>query len=187
MSEKLGMTYKRFEDLPVWQEAISLAELCEDLLDQAGDLVRKGKQDQLDRCSLSVSNNIAEGFERGSTKELLAFIYIARGSAGETRSMMRFFAGRPKLKQWLPLISRITEVAESCARQLRAWADSLQNSDITGQRHLNDETREQFQRKKVRDAEAESHAHWELEAALKMKDGHPFKERLRREGRLPKE
>ncbi len=45
-------------------------------------------QDQLEGAALSVSNNIAEGFERGTTNELLAFIYIARGSAGEVRSML---------------------------------------------------------------------------------------------------
>lgn len=135
------MTYQSFEDLPVWQEAIKLAELCEDLLEQAGDLIRRRKQDQLDGCSLSVSNNIAEGFERGTTSELLAFIYIARGSAGETRSMMRFFARRPRMKPWLPLIEKIARVAESCARQLRAWADSLQNTEIKGQRHLTNKSR----------------------------------------------
>jgi four helix bundle protein len=48
-----------------------------------------GLRDQLERAALSVSNNIAEGFERGTTNELLAFLYIARGSAGEVRSMMR--------------------------------------------------------------------------------------------------
>ena len=42
----------------------------------------------MDRAALSVSNNIAEGFERGTTNELLQFIYIARGSAGEVRSML---------------------------------------------------------------------------------------------------
>jgi four helix bundle protein len=41
---------------------------------------------------MSVSNNIAEGFERGSTAELLAFLTIARGSAGEVRSMLCFIA-----------------------------------------------------------------------------------------------
>lgn len=142
------MTYQSFEDLPVWQEAIRLAEMREDLLDQAGDAIRRGKQDQLDRCSLSVANNIAEGFERGTTKELLAFIYIARGSAGETRSMMRFFAKRPALRRWLPLMEQIAKSAESCARQLRAWADKLQNSDIEGQRHLTDKSRAEYGKRK---------------------------------------
>jgi four helix bundle protein len=45
-------------------------------------------RDQLDRAALSVSNNIAEGFDRGTTSELLAFIYIVRGSAAEVRSML---------------------------------------------------------------------------------------------------
>jgi four helix bundle protein len=51
-----------------------------------------GLRDQLERAALSVSNNIAEGFERGSTNELLAFLYIARGSAGEVRSMLKYSA-----------------------------------------------------------------------------------------------
>ena len=51
-------TYQRFEDLPVWQEAIVLAERCEDFLDAAKDRITWSKRDQLDRASLSVSNNI---------------------------------------------------------------------------------------------------------------------------------
>lgn len=129
------MTYRRFEDLPVWQEAIRLAELCDAFLDAVGDRLRRGKQDQLDRCSLSVSNNIAEGFERGTTKELLAFLYIARGSAGETRSMMSLLARSPRLSSWSAQIHDIAKSAESCGRQLHSWAESLQNSTIAGQRH----------------------------------------------------
>ena len=76
------MKYERFEDLPVWKAAIDLAvrvyALTRDrFFSQAGDL-----RDQLRRAALSVSNNISEGFERGSTAELLAFLYFARGSAG---------------------------------------------------------------------------------------------------------
>lgn len=135
------MTYQRFEDLPVWQEAIRLAEDCEDFLIQAKDLISFSKRDQLDRCSLSISNNIAEGFERGTTNELLAFLYIARGSAGETRSMLAYFERRPALERFRPRIVRMKDRAESCSRQIRAWADSLQNSGVRGQRHLTQKTR----------------------------------------------
>jgi len=178
------MTYQRFEDLPVWQEAIRLAELCEELLDAAGDVIRRGKQDQLDRCSLSVSNNIAEGFERGSTNELLAYIYIARGSAGETRSMMRFFARRPKMKPWLSLIEKTAKVAESCSRQLRAWADALQNTDIKGPRHLNENSRAEYEKRQEMKAGRTKFAEMERAALEKMPDGHPFKEAMRRKGRI---
>lgn len=146
------MTYERFEDLPVWQKAAELYELTEDLLDCEDFKVTRGFRDQLDRAALSVSNNIAEGFERGTTNELLAFIYIARGSAGEVRSMLTLKLRRANKANWpASLKSQITElksIAESCSRQLRGWAESLQNSDIQGQRHLTDKSRRGFDQKK---------------------------------------
>ena len=137
-------TFQRFEDLPVWQAAIHLAERVEDFLESAKGSITWSKRDQLDRASLSVSNNIAEGFERGTTPELLSFLYIARGSAGEVRSMLHFFERRPTLHGFASEISNLKSLAESCSRQLRAWADSLQNSEIRGQRHLNDRSRNNF-------------------------------------------
>jgi four helix bundle protein len=137
------MTYQRFEDLPVWQKAADLYEAVEQLLENEEFRASRGFRDQLDRATLSVSNNIAEGFERGTTNELLAFLYIARGSAGEVRSML-LLKERHAAKYSASLKSQIADLksaAESCSRQLRAWADSLQNSDIKGQRHLNDSVR----------------------------------------------
>lgn len=141
-------TYQRFEDLPVWQDAIRLAEGCEDFLLAASDRVSRGKQDQLDRASLSVSNNIAEGFERGSTAELLQFLYIARGSAGEVRSMLLFFLRRPRLADSRNELTSLRDLAEGISRQIRAWADRLQNSDIKGQRHLNDQSRGEYRKRR---------------------------------------
>ena len=147
-------TYQRFEDLPVWRDAIVLAERCEDFIDAAKDRITWSKRDQLDRASLSVSNNIAEGFERGTTNELLAFLYIARGSAGEVRSMLAFFEGRPALGDCKSQISNLKTLAESCSRQLGAWTQSLQNSDIAGPRHLNDQARANYQKRKARESGA---------------------------------
>jgi four helix bundle protein len=132
------MTYQRFEDLPVWQEAARLYDQTGELLENHAFKATSGFRDQLDRAVLSVSNNIAEGFERGTTNELLAFIYIARGSAGEVRSMLALKLRRADKTGWL---ADLKSCAESCSRQLRGWADSLQNSEIKGQRHLNDRVR----------------------------------------------
>ena len=146
------MTYERFEDVPVWQTAAELYKAAEDLLANDAFPASRGFRDQLDRAALSVSNNIAEGFERGTTKELLAFLYIARGSAGEVRSMLCLRERRARKSNWpADLKSQITNLklkAESCSRQLRGWADSLQNSDIQGPRHLNERTRQAFEQKK---------------------------------------
>ena len=162
------MTYQRFEDLPVWNEAIRLAEGCEDFLLEAKDRISFSKRDQLDRCSLSVSNNIAEGFERGTTNELLAFLYIARGSAGEVRSMLGYFERRPALRDFKSQISNLKSIAESCSRQIRAWADSLQNSEIKGQRHLTEKSRRQS------DAQKRALETWQRIHDC-LPDGHPAK------------
>jgi four helix bundle protein len=138
------MTYSQFEDLPVWKEAAQLYEGVEELLETDGCPVSRGFRDQLDRAALSVSNNIAEGFERGTTNELLMFIYIARGSAGEVRSMLALLARRAHRKGLTGLkasVAVLNAKAISCSKQLRGWADSLQNSDIKGQRHLNEKSR----------------------------------------------
>jgi hypothetical protein len=66
------MTYKRFEELPVWQEAIRLADQVHNLPESDVFKGRFSLRDQLERAALSVSNNFAEGFERGTTNELLA-------------------------------------------------------------------------------------------------------------------
>ena len=98
--------------------------------------------------------------------------------------MMRFFASRPRLRQWTGKIEQIAKTAESCGRQLRAWADSLQNTDIEGQRHLNEKTRASYSKRKAEEEGRRKFAEMEREAALKLPDGHPFKEALRRKGRL---
>lgn len=95
-------------------------------------------RDQIERAALSISNNIAEGFERGTTQELLTFLYIARGSAGEVRSMLCFLEKLSAFRDLKFEISDLKLEVEGISRQLRAWADSLQNTEIKGQRYLSE-------------------------------------------------
>jgi len=86
MSEK---PVQKFEDLLVWQKAIELVE-------HLYTLTRGGKwagdyslRDQLRRAAVSIPTNIAEGYERSSRKEYIQYLNIAKGSAGEVRSLLR--------------------------------------------------------------------------------------------------
>lgn len=133
--------YERFEELPVWQEAARLYNTVLDLLETPGVPLSPGFRNQLDRAALSVSNNIAEGFERSTTAELLAFIAIARGSAGEVRSMMAVVVERAKLKPHVAELRKIRALAESCCRQLTGWEGSIQKLPFQGPRHLPEKER----------------------------------------------
>lgn len=133
--------YRHFEELPVWQEAARLYNVVLDLLEESDMPLSPGFRNQLDRAALSVSNNIAEGFERVTTNELLSFLAIARGSSGEVRSMITVVRDRSKLRRLSGSLQRICGLAESCSRQITAWAGSIENSPVQGKRHLTPLTR----------------------------------------------
>jgi four helix bundle protein len=82
------MTINRFEDLEVWKNA---RELCKKIK-IISDSTTLGKdfslKDQILRSSGSCMDNIAEGFERDGNKEFINFLYISKGSIGETRSQV---------------------------------------------------------------------------------------------------
>jgi four helix bundle protein len=80
---------RSFEDLIVWQLAIDLVK--EIYLITGKGLLKTdfALKDQFRRASISIPTNIAEGFERRSRKEYLLFLNIAKGSAGELRSLLR--------------------------------------------------------------------------------------------------
>lgn len=73
-----------FEDLRIWQEARQLVKQIYVDLEKVKDY---GFRDQIQRAGISIMNNVAEGFERNSDAEFARFLNIAKGSAGEVRSM----------------------------------------------------------------------------------------------------
>jgi four helix bundle protein len=119
--------YQRFEDLPVWQEAARLYNSALDLLQSKKLFLGPGWRFQFERAALSVSNNIAEGFERLTPNELRNFLVIARGSAGEIRSMVGVVVKRPEMQSHVSQLQGIRIIAESCARQLGAWIQTIDN------------------------------------------------------------
>jgi len=79
------MSIKNFEEIITWQKAKELTvkvyqsfRVCRDF----------GFKDQIERASVSIMNNIAEGYERRGNKEFKHFLFISKGSCGEVRSML---------------------------------------------------------------------------------------------------
>jgi four helix bundle protein len=110
--------YERFEDLPVWQAASNLAVHIYALGEKPLLRRHRSLRDQIERAALSVSNNIAEGFERGTTNELLAFLYIARGSSGEVRSMLCVMKRMAAFSGLKSEILNMKSLAEGISRQI---------------------------------------------------------------------
>src|SRR6266480_7734999 len=81
-------TVKCFEELHVWQEARKLVKEIYKAAKQRGFARDFGLRDQIQRAATSTMSNIAEGFERGSKREFIQFLYIAKGSNGEVRSQL---------------------------------------------------------------------------------------------------
>ena len=132
-------SYKRFEEIPVWNLAIDLATAVFELTSHLAFKFRGDLVNQIRRSALFVSNNIAEGYERGTTADLINFLYIARGSCGETRSMTRFAARLAGMEPERSGIENVAGLCEKVSRQLFGWIDALKNSSIKGERHLTDQ------------------------------------------------
>jgi four helix bundle protein len=81
-------TVKQFEDLHVWQEARALVREIYNVTKQRGFKRDFALRDQITRAAVSSMSNIAEGFERGSRKEFIQFLNVAKGSNGEVRSQL---------------------------------------------------------------------------------------------------
>ncbi len=74
-----------FDNLIVWKRS---TELAINIIKSLGNSKRFGIVDQISRAAISIPSNIAEGYERESNKELIRFLYIAKGSCGELRTQL---------------------------------------------------------------------------------------------------
>ncbi len=81
-------TVKKFEDLECWKSGRDFYVAIRKLIFSSEIQKEFYLRDQLLRAALSVSNNIAEGFERGGEKEFRRYLIISNGSVSECKSML---------------------------------------------------------------------------------------------------
>lgn len=123
---------ERFEDIPVWNVAIDLAQQVYSLTQNRFFSPLSDLRDHLRKTALSISNSIAEGLERDSVPDLLAHLSSARDAAGEVRSMLHLVDRCTDAAHLDAEISLLKSHCESCSRQLRAWMERLQQKDAKG-------------------------------------------------------
>ena len=117
---------ENFEDLIVWQKGVELVKQMY-LLTAEGKLNKDfGLRDQLQRAAVSIPTNIAEGFERSSRRDYIRFLLIAKGSAGEVRSLLRVApeVGFRDQSLYDDLRSTVLELSRYLSNQIRSLREA---------------------------------------------------------------
>lgn len=104
-------TIEKFEDILAWQKSQALSVSVYKIFKTHKDY---SFRDQILRATVSIPNNIAEGFERHSNKELKHFLFVAKGSAGEVRSMLHLAKdlGYVSGDIHVHLVEQVTEISK---------------------------------------------------------------------------
>ncbi len=123
-------TYKSFEDLPVWQRYRELGVSIYKATAEGKLRNDYGLKDQIQRAAVSVSSNIAEGFERGSKREFIQFLYIAKGSCGELRSQLYIAKDLGYLDN--DYSQTLIKSADNTSRQISGFIKYLKNTRFLG-------------------------------------------------------
>ena len=117
---------KRFEQLEVWQTARELAKGIYRAA-RTQKLAREPVlRSQMLRAVVSISSNIAEGYERGTRKQQIEFCYLVKGSAGELRSQLILAHDSELLRQ--QAFDWLLDRCDKCSRQLANYVQHLQRS-----------------------------------------------------------
>lgn len=115
------MSPQTFESLRVWHDSRRLAAKIYKATRTGAFAQDYGLRDQVRRAIVSVMSNIAEGYERGGTKEFLHFLRIAKGSAGEVRCQLYAAEDAGYLES--AVAAELLGDAASLSRQLQALAE----------------------------------------------------------------
>lgn len=122
-------TINTFEELYCWKKA---RELTKEIYRVFKDLNIKdyGLQDQIQRASVSVMSNIAEGFERGTKQEFLNYLYIAKGSCGEVRAQLYVMLDAEYIN--IQTFKYLNNLAIECSKLIKTFIDKVKTGGQAG-------------------------------------------------------
>ena len=123
---------KRFEDVEAWKKGRELTQRIYQITSQTKFTRDYTLRDQIRRAAISITSNIAEGFDRGGNREFVQFLAIARGSASELKSQIytALDAGYVDQKEFAELY----QLAHSVVLLIGGFIKYLQQSELSGQK-----------------------------------------------------
>lgn len=118
---------KRFEDLEAWQEARRLTQTVYDMTKTKSFQRDYGLIDQIRRASVSIMNNIVEGFDSGSTAEFIRFLGYAKRSGSEVQSCLyvaldQQYVTQPQFQESYKAVESVRKLTLGFIRYLRTTA-----------------------------------------------------------------
>jgi four helix bundle protein len=118
------MRIERFEDIEAWKEARRLVNTIYDISDEGLFSKDFGLKNQIRSASVSIMSNIAEGFDRGTNKEFIQFLIVARASAAELKSQLYVAADRrymtqDKFKETYDQTTKVVSLIDGFIRYLK--------------------------------------------------------------------
>jgi four helix bundle protein len=126
-------TFKSFEEIEAWQKARELSREIYSISKRGAFSKDFALRDQIRRAGVSIMSNIAEGFERGGTKEFSQFLAISKGSTGELRTHLYIACDQGYLTkaEFDHLLSLSLEVS----RMIAGLMTYLQKTKIKGSKY----------------------------------------------------
>jgi four helix bundle protein len=123
----------RFEDLEIWSEARDLCNHVFKLTIEEPFCSDFRFRDQIRASSGSVMDNIAEGFERGSNKEFIQFLFIAKGSCGEVRSLIYRAYDNGYISE--DIFNGMLNMTINLSKHVSGFITNLKSSDFKGPKY----------------------------------------------------
>ncbi len=126
------MKIEQFEDIQAWQKGRELTQSIYDFSRRREFARDFGLKDQIRRAAISITSNIAEGFERDGNREFLQFLSHAKGSCGEVRSQLYVALDENYVSE--DEFRNLKEDCLSISRMLNGFMTYLRKHDAKGRK-----------------------------------------------------
>ena len=127
------MPIKNFEDLEIWKGARALTRAIYQLTRDPKFSKDFGLRDQIQRATVSIMSNIAEGFERGGNQEFIQFLYVAKASCGEVRSHLYIALDQTYVDP--KVVNDLLSSLKRLSIMIKHLIDHLKQSDMPGPKY----------------------------------------------------